>query len=100
MISTTTSKRSEGPREESSITDPTIYHQQDGYTYIRVEPTKVAREMENLELTIQLARGKIEEIKRTVSAILEESTEYEDRMDEVNDLEMLIDDSQVRSRSS
>jgi hypothetical protein len=81
-------------------TDPTIYHQQDGYTYIRVEPTEVAREMENLELTIQLARGKIEEIKRTVSAILEESTEYEDRMDEVNDLEMLIDDSQVRSRSS
>ncbi len=76
--------------------DTSTYLQQDGYTYIRVEPTDIGREMENLKLTIRLARAKIEEIRRAASSLSEESAEHEDRMSEVNDLEMLIDDSQVR----
>jgi hypothetical protein len=61
-----------------------------------VEPTDIGREMENLKLTIQLARARIVEIKGGLKELEEHSTQYEDRMDELNDLEMLIDDSNAR----
>jgi len=76
--------------------DKSIHHQQDGYTYIRVEPTDIGREMENLKLTIQFAKAKIEEIKRALAQLPEDTTECEDRTNEMNDLEMLIDDSNLR----
>ncbi|HEY0681841.1 MAG TPA: hypothetical protein VGD45_05905 [Steroidobacter sp.] len=73
-----------------------IYLRHEGYTYIRVEPTDIGREMENLKLTIQLARARIVEVKGGLNELEENSTQYEDRMDEVNDLEMLIEDSNAR----
>jgi len=73
-----------------------IYLQRAGYTFIRVEPTEVAREIESLKLLIRLAEEKITALKLTASRLGEESEEAaEDLMDEINDIEMAVDDLQV-----
>ncbi|MFZ4700863.1 MAG: hypothetical protein ACOYMG_12515 [Candidatus Methylumidiphilus sp.] len=73
-----------------------IYLQREGYTFIRVEPTEVAREIESLKLLIRLAEEKITALKLTASRLGEESEEAaEDLMDEINDIEMAVDDLQV-----
>ncbi|MEI7868122.1 MAG: hypothetical protein WCI11_09530 [Candidatus Methylumidiphilus sp.] len=70
--------------------------QREGYTFIRVEPTEVAREIESLKLLIRLAEEKITALKLTASRLGEGSEEAaEDLMDEINDIEMAVDDLQV-----
>lgn len=73
-----------------------IYLQREGYTFIRVEPTEVAREIESLKLLSRLAEEKIAALKLTATRVGEESEEAgEDIMDEINGIEMAVDDLKV-----
>ena len=74
------------------MSDNEIYCERDGYIYIRVEPTEVAREMQSLKLAIELARDKIATLRQAADGDTQAS---EDVMDDINDLEMLIDDVTV-----
>lgn len=73
-----------------------IYFQQDGDTFIRVEPTELAREIVSLELVIRIAEEKIAALNLAALRVGEESEEAaEDITDEINAIEMAIDDVQV-----
>lgn len=72
-----------------------IYIQREGYTYIRVEPTEVPREIESLKLAIRLAEEKIAALRAAASAAGEAPGIFEDGMDEINDIEISIDDLRV-----
>ncbi len=72
-----------------------IYIQRDNFTYIRVEPTEVAREIESIKLMISLAEEKISELVLSLRATLKESKDEENGIDEINDVEMAVDDLKV-----
>lgn len=72
-----------------------IYIQRDDFAYIRVEPTEVAREIESLKLVIRIAEEKIASLREALRVYQEESEEFENGMDEINDIEMASDDLKV-----
>ncbi len=72
-----------------------IYIQRDNFTYIRVEPTEVARAIESIKLMISLAEEKISELVLSLRAIQKESEDEENGIDEINDVEMAVDDLKV-----
>jgi methyl-accepting chemotaxis protein len=72
-----------------------IYIERDGYTYLRIEPTEVAREIGSLKLVIRLAEEKIAALDLASRVSQEGSEAIEDAVDEINDIEMAIDDLKV-----
>jgi hypothetical protein len=78
------------------MTENTIYHIDNGKCYILVEEEAVGREKQNLKLAIKLARGKIEEIGEKMSLLDEDSDEYDDLQDNLNDHELLVSDFEDR----
>ncbi len=73
-----------------------IYHIENGKCYILVEEESVGREKQNLKLAIKIARGKIKEIKEKMDLLDEDSTQYDDLQDDLNDHELLISDFEDR----
>ena len=72
-----------------------IYIQKDGYTFIRIEPTEVAREIESMKIVIRLAEEKVAALGLALRDTQQDSEDMEDGMDEINDIEMAIDDLKV-----
>ena len=78
------------------MTDKPIYYVEDDKVYILVEPDKLGREKENLKLTIQLAREKIEALQPALDDLDDDSEEYDALQEQINDYEMLISDCEDR----
>jgi predicted nucleic acid-binding Zn-ribbon protein len=78
------------------MTDKPIYHVEDDKVYILVEADKLGREKENLKLTIQLAREKIEALQPALDDLDDDSEEYDALQEQINDYEMLISDCEDR----
>ena len=78
------------------MNDDSIYYVEDDKVYILVEPDKLGREKENLKLTIQLAREKIEALQPALDDLDDDSEEYDALQEQINDYEMLISDCEDR----
>ncbi|KPJ92108.1 MAG: hypothetical protein AMJ53_10035 [Gammaproteobacteria bacterium SG8_11] len=78
------------------MNDESIYHVEGDKVYILVEPEKLGREKENLKLTIQLAREKINALQPTLEDLDDDSEEYDALQEQINDYEMLISDCEDR----
>ena len=78
------------------MNDDSIYHIEDNKVYILVEPDKLGREKENLKLTIQLAREKINTLQPVLENLDDESEEFDALQEQINDYEMLISDCEDR----
>ncbi len=73
-----------------------IYHVENGKCYILVEEESVGREIQNLKLAINLAQEKIKGIKEKMNVIDDESEEYDEFQDRLNDYELLVSDFEDR----
>ena len=78
------------------MTDKSIYHVAGNKVYILVEPEKLGREKENLKLTIQLAREKINTLQPALDELDDDSEEYDKLQEQINDYEILISDCEDR----
>jgi len=70
-----------------------VYLQKDDETYIRVEPTEVAREIQGMTLLIEIAEEKVKNLKSCRAKIDPDALGL--GQDEINDIEMAIDDLKV-----
>ncbi len=78
------------------MNDDSIYHIAGNKVYILVEPEKLGREKVNLKLTIQLAKEKIDALRPVLDELDDESKEYDELQERINDYEMLISDCEDR----
>ena len=78
------------------MNDDSIYHVEGNKVYILVESEKLGREKENLKLTIQLAKEKIDALQPTLDELDDDSDEYNILEEQINDYEMLISDCEDR----
>jgi len=78
------------------MNNESIYHIAGNKVYILVEPEKLGREKENLKLTIQLAREKINALQPILDELDDGSEEYDQLQEKINDYEMLISDCEDR----
>jgi len=78
------------------MNNESIYHIAGNKVYILVETEKLGREKENLKLTIQLAREKINALQPILDELDDGSEEYDQLQEKINDYEMLISDCEDR----
>lgn len=79
------------------MTDMSIYHVENGNCYIFVGNVAANREVQSLKLAIALGREKIEHIKQAMNSLADDTAEYDDLQDKLNDYEMMISDFEDRS---
>ncbi len=72
------------------MSNPSLYHFQDGHCYILVEENALGVEKRNLRLAITLARDSIAAIEARMETLDDDSAEYDALQDSKNDREMLI----------
>lgn len=78
------------------MSENSIYHLENGKCYMLVEEESVGREKQNLKLAIKLAKEKTIEIQKRMNSLDEDSTEYDELQDDLNDHELLISDFEDR----
>jgi len=79
------------------MTDMSTFHVENGNCYILVENVAASREVQSLKLAIALGLEKIEHIKQAMNALADDTAEYDDLQDELNEFEMMISDFEDRS---
>jgi len=78
------------------MTESNKYVTESGDVYIKVDTTKIGHEIENLSIIIKTFKEKCEKLKQHMKTLDEDSDEYYDVQDEMNDCEMIISFSEGR----
>jgi len=78
------------------MTDNSKYIVKNDSVYIEIDGSKVGQEISNLILIIKEFNEKIESLKLKMDQMDDESDEYYDLQDELNDYQMIVSDSEDR----
>jgi hypothetical protein len=81
---------------QTMMNNESLYHVAGDSVYVLVGPERLGRVKENLTLTMQLAREKIDTLQPMLDELDEGSEEYERLQERINDYEMLLSDCEGR----
>jgi hypothetical protein len=81
---------------QTMMNNESSYHIAGDTVYILIGPKKLEREKENLTLTVQLAREKINALQPILDGLVNGSDEYDRLRKRINDYKMLISDCKDR----
>lgn len=81
---------------QTMMNNQSLYHVAGDSVYVLVGPERLGRVKENLTLTMQLAREKINSLLPLLDEFDKGSDEYEQLQERINDYKMLLSDCKGR----
>jgi hypothetical protein len=81
---------------QTMMNNESLYHVAGDSVYVLVGPERLGRVKENLTLTMELAREKINALQSRLDELDEGSEEYDRLQERINDYEMLLSDCEGR----